>query len=160
MSVRKVILCEDKHGGAFFKELASLLKSKNLMPRSSGVDVTKFYGPCNVKLERQLKAKMLRRAYNFIIVVDADGRNVGRVRNKVLEHVPPSFIGITCVVVLDYEIEDWICVSLGIRFNYKPSVALKQKLGYQKHNLKRYVPKLDIAKLMKCRSFCDFINCF
>jgi len=160
MSLRRVILCEDKYGGGFFKELISRLKNENMVPRNLGTDVAKFYGPCNVKLERQLKAMMMKRCRKFIIVVDADGGNIGIVRNRVVQHIPHDLLNITNVVVLDCEIEDWICISLGMKGNNKSSVILKHRLDYRKHKLKTYVSKLNIERLMKCSSFSQFIDAF
>jgi hypothetical protein len=158
MSLKRVILCEDKYGGPFLRDLANLLKNSNVISHSLGVDTAKFYGACNVKLERQLIAKSRVRTCRFIILVDADGRNKASLRSRVMQHVPPVLASNTRIVVLDYEIEDWICVSLGIRVNSKPSVLLKQRFGYEKHRLKSYVLKLDIQRLQKCGSFCDFVN--
>lgn len=157
MSPKNVVFCEDKYGGPFLRDLMNSLKNNNTICRSSGVDISKFYGPCNVKLERQLLAKSRVRTCHFIVLVDADGRDKASVRSRVFQHVPQRLASITRIVVLDYEIEDWICVSLGIRLNRKPSVLLKQRFGYEKHNLKSYVPKLDIQRLKKCVSFCDFL---
>lgn len=158
MSVRRVILCEDKYGGGFFKELIKRLKSVNLVATNLGVDVKKFYGPCNVKLERQLLAISLKKRCVFIIVADADRRNIKDVESRITKHVPQCLRHNTRVVILDCEIEDWICVSLDMKGNEKSAAILKHRLGYRKYRLKSYAPKLDLGKLRKCRSFQDFIN--
>lgn len=158
MSSRRVVLCEDKYGGQFLRDLANRLKNSHEISHDMRVDTAKFYGACNVKLERQLIAMSRVRTCRFIILVDADGRSKAILRSRVLQHVPSNLASNTHIVVLDYEIEDWICISLGIRLNSKPSVLLKRRFAYEKHMLKSYVPKLDFQRLRKCGSFCDFVN--
>jgi len=159
MTPRKIILCEDKYGEPFFKELMNRLKSEGFVSRRLGVDVAKFYGACNVKLERQMKVISTRKVRSFIIMVDGDGQNPEAIKNRVNIHVPSDLMNITFLIVLDYEIEDWICAGLGLQIDDKSSVVLKHKLGYEKHHLKSYVQKLDIRRLMKCTSFSFFIDC-
>lgn len=162
MTLQRVIFCEDKYGVAFLKELTNRLKSNGLIRSNFGVNISKFYGACNAKLGRQLLAKSKHRNCRFIILVDADGKNKRILRNRVEKHVPINLANNTNIVVLDFEIEDWICVSLGIglnNINRKPSVLLKQRFGYEKNHLKSYLPKLDFQKLLQqCSSFCDFVN--
>lgn len=160
MSAQKVIFCEDKYGRGFFKELLNELKSQRLISTHLAMNVEKFYGPCNPKLERQLKLNAFQKNCDFfIVVVDADGRSLEEVREEVAQHVPRDLKEITCLVILDYEIEDWLCFSLGIRVFEKPSRILRHKLGYEKYRLKSYVSKLDMPKLLNCSSFGDFVNC-
>jgi hypothetical protein len=158
MSPKRVILCEDKYGGPFLRDLTNRLKNTGLISRNVGVDTAKFYGACNVKLERQLLAMSQTKTCRFIILVDADGRDKTSVRARVAQHIPRNLTGTTHTIVLDYEIEDWICAGLGIRFNCKTAVLLKRRFGYEKYNLKSYVPKLDIQALQNCGSFCDFVK--
>jgi hypothetical protein len=158
MRPKTFILCEDKHGGPFLKDLVNRLKNSKMITRSFSVNVAKFYGACNAKLRRQLIAESQVRVRRFVILVDADGKNKTTIRSRVRQHVPSNLASITRIVVLDYEIEDWICVSLGINLNSKPSILLEQRYGYKKHNLKSYVLKLDFQELQKCGSFCDFVG--
>ena len=161
MNTRIIILCEDSHGIGFFKELISRFKQEGLISSHSHIDVTKFYGPCNSKLERQLKAMAyLKRCDCFIIIADADGKPIEETKERIALHVPNDLRNKTHIVVLSYEIEEWICMSLGIKITDKPSVLLKHRMRYEKYELRHYVSKLDINKLLvKCRSFCEFIDC-
>jgi len=63
------------------------------------------------------------------------------------------------VILFNYEIEEWICISLGLKWHSKPSAELKQKLKYEKSDLPSYVDKLDFKKLVnKSKSFIKFIE--
>jgi len=160
MSPRKVILCEDTYGKGFFKDLLNRLKSEGFVSTHLGVNVEMFYGPCNSKLGRQLKIMAYQKNCDFFIVfVDADGGNQAEVRERVDEHVPNHLRNVTCLIVFEYEIEEWLCFNFGIRINDKPSVILKHRLGYEKYRLRSYVRKLDLHRLMKCNTFHDFVNC-
>jgi len=159
MTSKIMVLCEDSYGTDFLKELINRLKSENIVPTGLHVNAERFYGPCNTKLERQIKPMAFQRGYNFfIIVADADGNPTEAVKKKIEYHVPNNFKDITRFVILNYEIEEWICISLNIEINDKPSNILKRKFNYEKYKLKGYVPKLDFKKLKKCRSFCDFVK--
>lgn len=159
MSPRKVIFCEDTYGKGFFKDLLDKLKKEGLVSTHLGVDIEKFYGLCNPKLGRQLKVLAHQRNRNFfIIVVDADGGNRAEARTKVVDHVPNSLRNVTHFIIFKYEIEEWLCFSLGIRIDDKPSVILRHRLRYEKYRLRSYVPKLNLTRLMGCSSFHDFVN--
>jgi len=158
---RLIILCADTYGKSFFKELTNRMKNESLIPNYH-VSVAKFYGPCNSKLNRQITVFALLQKFNFfIIVADADGKSQKRVEKTIECHVSKKLKASTRFVILEYEIEDWICASKGmcIKGN-KPSAILRQKEGYEKYKLCDYVSQLDIAKLTKeCGSFCRFMEC-
>ena len=50
-----MILCEDAYGRGFFKELTNRMKNEGLIPIFH-VSVDRFYGACNTKLKRQVRA--------------------------------------------------------------------------------------------------------
>lgn len=159
MSFRDVIFCEDKYGKTFLKALAERLKSSNLLSNRVGIDVEKFYGACNVKLERQLLAKEGSNYQKISILVDSDGKIAKRIlSNRVQMHIPQTMNRITTIIVFDYEIEDWLCIGLGIRLNARSSDIMKKRFGYEKHMLPSYVPKLNINRLMQLPSFQSFVS--
>lgn len=160
-----MILCEDKYGVEFFKELTNRMKCENLIPIFH-ISVAKFYGACNPKIERQMKAMAYQRNFNFfIIIVDADGKPERQLEERIGCHISNEFRDSTYTVVLEYEIEDWLFISRGfprtlVGINNKPSAILKQKEGYEKYRLKYKVPKLDFKRLIEeCKSFCKFMTC-
>lgn len=159
MTRKTMILCEDSYGVDFFKELLNRLKSEDIIPESLHVDADRFYGKCNPKLKRQMKPMAFQRGCNlFIIVADADGNPVEEVKMKIECHVPNNFRDITHYVIFNYEIEEWVCISLNLEINGKPSNILKHRFGYEKYKLKQYVPKLDFEKLKNHESFNKFIS--
>jgi hypothetical protein len=104
----------------------------------------------------------------IIVVVDADGpTNRDTVFEKVNVHIHEEIKGKVDVIIMDYELEEWICYSLGIHFGGdKPSNALNDwcknkrgtKRGYKKRQLPNFVEDLDFNALRNCFSFRDFVN--
>lgn len=159
MTRKIIVLCEDSYGVDFFKELINRLKEMNIVPEGLHVNAERFYGPCNTKLTRQMKAMGLLKDYNFfVIVADADGKPADDVRIKIECHIPNNLRNITHLVILKYEIEEWICISLDIKINDKPSTILRHKFSYEKYKLKDYISKLNFEKLKNCESFSDFVK--
>ena len=161
MTRKVMILCTDTYGKRFFKKLTNRMKNEKLIPNYH-VSVAKFYGPCNPKVDRQLRVFAFLRHFNsFIIVADADGKAQKKLQNAIESHISSKLKASTRTVILEYEIEDWLCVSEGICVkDNKPSIFLKQREGYEKYRLCDYVPKLNIERLTKeCRSFCKFLEC-
>lgn len=155
-----MILCADTYGKSFFKKLTNRLKDEGLIPKFH-ICVDRFYGPCNPKMDRQMRVFAYLRQFSFfIIVVDADGRAQNKIRETIESHIGSELKASTITIVLDYEIEDWLCASGSICVkDNKPSIILKQIEGYEKFRLPDYVPKLDIEKLTKqCKSFCNFLK--
>jgi hypothetical protein len=160
MTPKKImVLCEDTYGTEFFKELINRLKNEKFISADMHVNAERFCGPCNTKLERQMKPMAMQRGYNFfMIVADADGKPVNEIKEKIKLHIPDNLKNKIHIVILEYEIEEWVCISLDMKIDNKPSKTLKHKFNYQKYKLKEYVPKLDFKKLKKCNSFNDFLK--
>lgn len=155
-----MILCTDTHGKLFFTNLINKLKNDGIIPNHR-ICIERFNGPCSQKLERQLKVYAHLRKIDFaVIVVDADGKPQKEIEKMIEIHIPTELKTLTGIVVLKYEIEDWLCISRGISIeNAKPSIILKQREGYEKYRLCDYVSKLKIKKLIEeCESFCKFIE--
>jgi len=154
-----MILTEDTHGTRFFRQLIVRLKDEGFLSRDIHTESDRFGGPCNSKLMRQMKVMEGLKGYNsFIIVADADGKPLEKVSSRIRIHVPPNLVDKTEIVIFKDEIEEWICCSLGIKINSKPSTILKNKFGYEKFRLPDYVPKLDFAKLTTMKSYQAFIK--
>ena len=158
MSSRTVILCEDKYGEPFLRELTNRLKTEGKISPALGLDMLKFYGACNSKLEKQLRIKASEDTRHLIILVDSDGHDKVSLVARVRQHVPDDLAGITYIIVFDYEIEDWLCSGLGIAINGRTAQIMKKQFGYEKYQLPSYVPRLDFEKLMKCESFRNFVG--
>ena len=159
MSSRVTVFCEDSYGPRFLRNLVAWLKSIGLIDNSVGLDCLMFYHPCNPKLENQLLAKS-GLSSRFVVLVDTDGHPKLEVENRVRQHIPQSFRDITRLVIFDYEIEDWICVGLGIQITGKTYEIMKKEFYYEKFRLPSYATKLDINKLKTCKSFMDFLESF
>ena len=161
MSSKNVmIICTDTYGKVFFKKLTNRLKNEKLIPNHR-IYVERFNGPCSPKLERQLTIYACLREIDFVIIVaDADGKPPTKIKKMIEVHIPAELKPSTGIVILEYEIEDWICISKGIRISdTKPSLILKQKEDYEKYKLCNYVSELKIGKLVsRCKSFYNFLK--
>jgi len=155
--LRIKILCEDSYGKEFFRILANRLKREKIMSRRTGINTDRLQGICSTKLER-----IMRAATDYyekvIIVVDAHGHRPAAVNKQVAQHIPVQRRKSVCIVVLDHEIEEWICFSLGLRIQGSPYRTMKQRMGYKKHRLPSYAEKLNIATLDKYPSFKLFLD--
>jgi hypothetical protein len=160
------VLCEDTYGIGFFEDLIRRMKNDHIIP-TVPVSVTKFYGPCHPKTDKQVKIFAYMSNYDsFVFVVDTDGNPQMEVESKVTQHIPRELRDSTDLVLLDYEIEDWLLINEGIPWtlvskNSKPSAILRERIGYEKHRLRQYAQRLDIPTLRRrCQSFNRFVECF
>lgn len=154
----------------FFKNLLNRLKNEKVISSSVQFDVQAIIqgGPCNVKQSRFIKAA-LQKYSKIILIFDADGpENVINKTNQMKKHIPRNSESLISIVVLDHEIEEWICKSMKIKFTTKPHKELdhhcrkisNNRKGYFKSNLIEYIDKIDIQHLTKDSnySFSKFIN--
>jgi hypothetical protein len=160
------IFVEDEHGPEFFEKLVELLKKEELVPRDIIVKQSKLPADCNPKIDRVIKASLIFGFDRAILFIDGDG-NPEEKQKRAESHVPPEYKDKVVVVIFEYEVEEWICKSLGIRYgsHTKPSDALnnwlrnKEGRRYQKRDLPKFVSKLDLSLLSKNdRTFIDLIN--
>ncbi|MFZ3383929.1 MAG: hypothetical protein WA144_08390 [Candidatus Methanoperedens sp.] len=153
------IISEDDYGGVFLKNVIVLLKNKNLIGNVT-VKATKPMRPlCNLKLDRILKA-FDNSCDKIIIILDSDGpQNYESRYINIERHVPPGLRTPVKIILVDYEIEEWICISKNLKWKHsKPSEVLKNKDGYVKSRLPKYAAELDFDVLSnKCKSFKAFL---
>jgi len=151
------IFCEDRKGKPFFENLVNRMKREGLIGNVS-IKVGYIGGKVGTVLERRIRAS-LRECNKFIVVYDAHGEDIEKVRDRVRRFVPDVVRSTTCIVILDYEIEEWICASEGINCGGEPYKTLKHKIGYDKYKLPDFADRLNFEKLKSCRSFVEFLNC-
>ena len=151
------IFCEDQKGKPFFENLVNRMKREGLIGNVS-IKVGYIGGRVGTVLERRIRAS-LRVCNKFIVVYDAHGEDIEEIRDRVRRFVPDVVKSTTCIVILDYEIEEWTCVSEGINCGREPYKTLKHKIGYDKHKLPNFAERLNFEKLKNCRSFVEFLNC-
>jgi hypothetical protein len=153
------IISEDDYGGAFLKNVIGQLKNKNMVENIT-VKATKPMRPlCNLKLDRILKS-FDNSCDKIIIILDSDHpqNHESRYAN-VKRHVPNDLRTPVEIILIDYEIEEWICISKKLKWQHsKPSEELKVKFGYIKSSLPKYAAELDFDALGKnCKSFKTFL---
>lgn len=155
------IFCCDTYGKPFLEELTNRMKEEGLIEKFH-ISVTKFHGPCNQKLDRQIKVLQLQKSFNaFLVVADADGKPQDTIKEKIVSHFSDMPNAKVEVIIYKYEIEDWICESRGICvLGNKSADALKKVESYEKYRLPKYARTLNIDILRtNCESFKQFL-CF
>lgn len=154
------IISEDDYGGAFLKKVIVRLKDK-MMVGDIVVRASKPMRPlCNIKLDRILKA-FDTSCDRIIIILDADGpQNYDARYANIERHVPNDIKTPVKIILTDFEIEEWICISKNLKWKHlKPSEELKNYDGYIKSRLPNYADELDFGILGRnCRSFNEFLD--
>jgi hypothetical protein len=145
---------EDTSGKDFFKGLIKRLKDEKWIRRDLSFSYRRLQCFCNPKISRIMRAAQIKYdPTRFIITCDGDGRALQKER-QMEKHVDSQLKSKTVVIVIDTEIEEWICISKGYSFSGKPSKFLERKIGYKKRNLPKYFRYLDIDCLFaECNSF-------
>ncbi len=153
------IISEDDYGGAFLKNVILQLKNKKLVGNVSVKGSKPMRPLCNFKLDRILKS-FDGSCDKIIIMLDSDGpENLESRRINIMRHVPDDLETPVEIILADYEIEEWVCISRDLKCKHsKPSDELKKE-GYAKSGLPKYAAELDFDKLQKnCRSFKAFLS--
>ena len=147
-------IVEDKFGPSFIKQVFRKKFEEGLF---SGRISDARRSSISNKMTRMISAA-ISSVDRIIILMDADGRPLADKEEKIKEYVAKKDLDHVRIVLLDNEIEEWICYSLGIKTNGKPSDALAEKNGYQKRDLLKYASKIDCTKLKDCQSFNRLIS--
>ena len=147
-------IVEDKFGPSFIKQVFRKKSEEGLF---SGRISDARRSLINNKMTRMISAA-ISSADRIIILMDADGGPLADKEEEIKKYVDKKDLDRVRVVLLDNEIEEWICYSLGIKTNGKPSDALAEKKGYKKRDLLKYVSKIDCTKLKNCQSFNRLIS--
>ena len=154
------IISEDDYGGAFLKNVIAQLKDKKLVGKITVKGSKPMRPLCNIKLDRILRA-LDNTCDKILVILDSDEpQNRELRRTNVKRHVPTDMITPVEIILTDYEIEEWICISKNLKWGHsKPSEELKNQFRYKKSSLPRYASELDFDKLIKkSKSFIDFLN--
>ncbi len=154
------IISEDDYGGAFLKNVILQLKNKKLVGNISVKGSKPMRPLCNFKLDRILRS-FDGSCDKIIIMLDSDGpENLEKRRVNVMRHKPDDLETPVEIILTDYEIEEWICISKNLKWKHsKPSDELKIKEGYIKSSLPKYAVELNFDKLQRnCKSFKAFLN--
>ncbi len=143
-------LVEDCFGQVFFPRFFHKKNSEGVL---GGRLERVIRCPIGSKMGRMISANV-GKVDRAIVIADADGESLEEKMKKVLKHVKDEDKEFVKVVLLDHEIEEWICHSEGIRFgDQKPSDALRHHKNYTKNQLPRYAERLDCEKLQGYASF-------
>ena len=150
-----LFLVEDRFGIPFFRKLFQKKLKENVF---SGRLKSVRQVPLGFKISRVIEWH-IKRIDRVIIIADSEGLPLKDKEAKLLGYVEKEYRKIVKIVLLDYEIEDWICYSLDIKpGGKKPSNVLKYAETYEKSHLPKYVDELDCKKLVGCGSFKRFAS--
>lgn len=148
-------IVDDYHGPSFIKKLFQKKLDEHIF--TGKLLNVKRVPPGSSKIQRIIKA-VSKKGIRIIILTDAEGLQPFEKKHKILQNIDSAYHKQIRIVLLCYEIEEWICYSNGFKINSKPSEILKTKLQYKKSNLPDYALKLDCDKLRDCKSFEHLLN--
>ena len=141
---------EDRFGPAF---IIRFFKKKF----DEGLLFGKLVGVESCSIDNKLRRKVnasFTDADRVIVLMDADGQSHDKKTEKIKQYLDHKYLDCVRIVLLDHEIEEWICYSQGIPIREeKPSKILKHHQNYQKRHLPGFAEKLDCKKLTDCPSF-------
>jgi hypothetical protein len=154
------IISEDDYGGEFLKNVIVQLNDKKLVRKITVTGSKPMRPLCNTKLDRILKV-FDDTCDMIIIILDSDEPQKREYRYaNIKRHVPKDMKTPVEIILTDYEIEEWICISKSLKWHSKPSEELKIKFKYTKSSLPKYAGELDfdVLRKKKCKSFISFLN--
>ncbi|MCZ7384531.1 MAG: hypothetical protein O8C63_07260 [Candidatus Methanoperedens sp.] len=155
------LIVEDFYGVDFLKNVIERLKDANLVNKNLLIPKPKHIpADCNGKLD-EILTMFDNTCDKIIIVFDADDpRNYKNRYERAQSHVPNNMATPVEIILTEYEIEEWICISKNLNWKQsKPSKELKNKFGYLKSSLPKYANELDFDELQKkCNSFKAFLK--
>ena len=131
------IFTEDTYGKQFISEIIKKLKDERTILRSTKISIHAMPRRCSSKLSRVLKLQCIMGCRKIIFIVDGDGKDEQKVKEKELIHG----LGLRCqltIIVNKYEIEEWILYAYNRKISEhpKPSVELKKIFpNYEKNQL-------------------------
>lgn len=144
------LVVEDSFGPDFITKLFNKKFNEGLLSgRLEGVT------SCLIgnKLNRKVNAALLD-ADRVIVLMDADGQPLDQKTETIKQYLDTKYIDRISIVLLDYEIEEWICYASDIPTKgEKPSKILKVRHNYRKRHLPKFAEKLDCKRLIHCPSF-------
>lgn len=144
------LVVEDIYGPAF---ITRFFKKKF----NEGLLFGKLEGVASCSIDNKLRRKVnasFTDADRVIVLMDADGQPHSKKTEIIKQYLGHKHLDRVRIVLLDHEIEEWICYSEGIPIRgEKPSKILKHHQNYQKRHLPGYAEKLDCKKLADCPSF-------
>lgn len=143
-------LMEDRFGPQFIK---TLFRKKSESGLFTGRIVKARRSSISTKLSRHVTAAQ-EIADRIIILMDAEGKPLDDKTDEIKRHLDTKYTNNVRIVLLDQEIEEWICYSKEYTIkDGKPSDILKTKLKYQKNQLPDYAKSLDCERMQSCESF-------
>ena len=155
--MRVAIFSEDAFGPRFFVRLFDRLHQWRVIRQGTYLAKTGKYPKCNPKLGRMVGAA-LSSFDRVVVVVDAEGQDEDMTERRTKSHVRRQDLAETRIVVLPYEIEEWICASMNLPLHgSKPSEILRSRRQYEKYQLPTYAERLDLRRLKRLPSFRKFL---
>jgi len=153
--MKLAIFTEDRYGLGFIKATVDRLIAEK---RIQKVEFVKTYTPSLIKKCHNVrKVKPVIRD-RILIIIDKENtynydedkeiwRHLGRLKDEDRSKI--------VVIATEPEIEEWICITLGMEFdrtgyntNNEPSKVLKREEDYKKEKLEDFADKLYFNKLL------------
>jgi|GEM_PF-1371329 hypothetical protein len=166
-ALKVAIYTEDTYGLGFIKNVINRLISEGFI--STKIQFAKTYTPALIKKCHNVRkvCSVVRDVDRVLIVIDKESvDNYDEYEDiwKHLKNLKDYDREKIVVIATEPEIEEWVCVSLGIDFDRtgndiekKPSRILENNHNYKKSRLSEYANELNFKKLLEeSKSFRDF----
>ncbi len=152
-------LVEDTYGEQFWNEFFKKKIHENNINISMPRKIRTV--PKGLKLNRLIRNFLISKDEFVLLIFDADCKELEQAHKNIKKFIDNEYLDRVRFCFFDYEIEEWICYALNIKYNnQKPSIILKNKTNYQKNKLYIYAKQLDCSKLQECPSFKRFLEVF
>ncbi len=151
-------LVEDTYGESFWPIFFNKKKKENIL---HNIPNLRKIISCNRNIPKlnSLIRNFIKSNDDFVLLLlDADGKNIDKEIYELKEKIKREYHDKLKIYFFDYEIEEWICHVMELRYDNKPSKVLKHHEKYEKRKLPRYAEKIDCEKLKNCESYIRFLN--
>ena len=125
--MRFFFLVEDTYGNEFIKRLFNKKRDEGLF---SGKMTGARRSPIGPKLAKIIKTQ--DKDVRIIILADADDRPIQAEETRISQYIQKERAQHVKIVLLTYEIEEWICYSMGFKIDDRPSKILERKIQHKK----------------------------
>ena len=141
-------LVEDTYGDEFIKQLFDKKLGEGLF---SGKMTGARRSPIGPKLAKIIKTQ--DKDVRIIILADADDKPIQAEEMRISQCIQKERAQHVKIVLLTYEIEEWICYSLGLDMDDKPSKILERKIRHKKKSIASICFKDRLCKIDRLSEF-------
>ena len=151
-------LVEDAYGEYFWPMFFRKKKEEKILDNIPNLRKIKSWNQNILKLNKTIINFIKSKDDFVLLILDGEGKDIARKISELKEKIKQEYHDKLKIYFFDYEIEEWICHMLDLKYDDKPSKILKHQEKYEKNKLPRYAEKMDCKKLGDCQSYVRFLD--